>query len=366
MTIWQQIYQTFWAPSFWLPPNTKWSDVAANPRTHIIYNYYSGLLLPLPMALALLTTRFFVQKYIFAPFGKLLGVKHPNVQLAAPNSILDIAYQKCHHMDRKSLIGLTKRVDMTEREIERWWRIRRAQDKPTKLRKLNESLWRFLHYSISVAFGMFVLLDKSWLWEIKECWLGYPYQVLNSEIRWYYLFSIAAYWSQIASHFLDTRRKDFWMLIVHHIVALLLLLMSWICNFHRVGSLVLVTLDFAEIFLEAAKMAKFSNHHKLCNGIFIIFIIAWFAARLGLYLRIIYSAIFDVPYIFATFPAYYALIGMLVIVVCISLAWTYMILQIAFVALQFGEVKRDCRSSSSENSDSESNVSQSQTQKSHS
>lgn len=75
------------------------------------------------------------------------------------------------------MIGLTKQVDMTERQIERWWRYRRAQDKPSTLVKFCENSWRFLYYTHSFAFGLFVLWDKSWFWDIKHCWYGYPHQV---------------------------------------------------------------------------------------------------------------------------------------------------------------------------------------------
>lgn len=75
------------------------------------------------------------------------------------------------------VIGLTKQVDMTERQIERWWRYRRAQDKPSTLVKFCENSWRFLYYTHSFAFGLFVLWDKSWFWDIKHCWYGYPHQV---------------------------------------------------------------------------------------------------------------------------------------------------------------------------------------------
>lgn len=66
------------------------------------------------------------------------------------------------------------KIDMTEREIERWWRNRRAQDKPPIQSKFGESLWRFLHYLVSVVFGLFVLRDKPWLWDVKQYWYGYP------------------------------------------------------------------------------------------------------------------------------------------------------------------------------------------------
>lgn len=75
------------------------------------------------------------------------------------------------------LLSLAKQLDFSERQIERWWRRRKAQDKPTTLVKFCENCWRCMYYTYSFVFGMIVMWDKSWLWDIKQCWLNYPHQV---------------------------------------------------------------------------------------------------------------------------------------------------------------------------------------------
>lgn len=84
---------------------------------------------------------------------------------------------------------MTKQVDMTERQIERWWRYRRAQDKPSTLVKFCENSWRFMYYTYSFAFGLYVLWDKPWFWDVKNCWYGYPHQVI---IKFGFIFNAMA------------------------------------------------------------------------------------------------------------------------------------------------------------------------------
>lgn len=343
---WQQISDSFWSPSFWLVPNTTWTDFTPDQRSMIKYTDHRDLLWTIPIAFAVLIIRYCVRKLIFAPFGRALGVKRVSCRQATPNPALEAAYKKCHRINQQSMFGLLKQVDMSEREIERWWRSRRAQDKSSIQDKFSGSMWRFLNYLATVVFGLYVLWDKPWLRDVKQCWHGYPHQSLDHHIRLLYLFSITTNWTQFASVLFGVKRKDFWIMFIHHIIAMLLLTMSWICNFHRVGALVIVTLDFAECFLEAAKMAKYTNHHKLCNGIFVLFLIAWFATRFGFYIQIIYSAVYESN--FVKFPAYYALNGMLIMVLGISIIWSLMILKLAFNAVKSGQIERDCRSSSSE------------------
>lgn len=145
---------------------------------------------------------------------------------------------------------MSKQTDLTERQVERWWRRRRAQDKPTTLVKFCENSFRCAYYTYSFIFGIIVLWDKPWLWNIKECWYSYPHQSISNDIWWYYMISMAFYWSLTVSQFFDVRRKDFWQMFIHHIITIALIAFSWICNLHRVGSLVLVVHDCADIFLE--------------------------------------------------------------------------------------------------------------------
>jgi len=62
--------------------------------------------------------------------------------------------------------------------------------------------------------------------------------------------SLSFYWALAVSQFVDVKRKDFWQMFVHHICTICLLSFSWICNFHRIGTLVLLTHDCGDIFLE--------------------------------------------------------------------------------------------------------------------
>ncbi|XP_017466150.1 PREDICTED: ceramide synthase 6 isoform X2 [Rhagoletis zephyria] len=76
----------------------------------------------------------------------------------------------------RNVPSLKKQTDMSERQIQRWWRLRRAGDRPTTLVKFCENTWRCIYYTYSFIFGIIVLWDKPWFWDIKHCWYGYPHQ----------------------------------------------------------------------------------------------------------------------------------------------------------------------------------------------
>lgn len=117
--------------------------------------------------------------------------------------------------------------------------------------------WRCLYYIYSFGYGLITLWPKPWLWDIKHCFYGYPYHPVGNDEWWYYIMSMAFYWSLSFSQFFDVKRKDFWQMFIHHIATLTLMYFSWICNLTRIGSLVLLVHDCADIFLEVTTLILF-------------------------------------------------------------------------------------------------------------
>ncbi|GBP45833.1 Ceramide synthase 6 [Eumeta japonica] len=254
---------------------------------------------------------------------------------------------------REQICALAKHLDMTERQVERWWRLRRSQDKPSTLVKFCENAWRCTFYLCAFSFGLYILWDKEWLWDIDHCFLGYPHQGLTNDVWWYYMITSAFYWSLTMSQFWDVRRKDFWQMFIHHIATIALLSFSWVCNLHRMGTLVILLHDFADIFLDAAKATKYANYQKLCDVLFAMFTVLWIVTRLGVYpFYIIWSTSIRAPMLLPMFPAYYIFNSLLCLLLALHILWTWFILQVAYKAINAGQMEGDIRSSSSEISDS--------------
>ncbi|XP_064538875.1 ceramide synthase 6 isoform X2 [Drosophila montana] len=357
MDIINKVTDAFWSTHIWLPPNTTWADIAPGSRPDVVHANYRDLIWPIPLAAVVMLVRYTLERFWISPIGKSLGIRSSRPKKAANVPTLELAYAKSSHLDHKWLAPLSKQADMSERQIERWWRLRRAQDKPSTLVKFCENTWRCLYYLYSFIFGVIVLWDKPWFWDVKSCWYGYPHQSVSDDVWWYYMISMSFYWSLTATQFFDVKRKDFWQMFIHHMVTLLLMSLSWVCNLHRVGSLVLVVHDCADIFLEAAKLTKYANYQKVCDAIFAIFTVVWIVTRLGFYPRIIYSASVEAPRILPMFPAYYIFNSLLLMLLVLHVIWTYMILKIVVDSLQKGLMSGDIRSSDSEDlTDSSGNV----------
>ncbi|XP_047995209.1 ceramide synthase 6-like [Leguminivora glycinivorella] len=346
----RSVLDVFWDEAVWLPPNTTWADVNPGPDKEVTYTDHWDAWLSIPMALLLMALRFVLHKCIFVPLGKSLGIKHTRKK-AYPNHKLEAAYQAGAGLDSRKIVALSKQLDLSQRQIERWWRHRRLQDKPPTLVKFCESAWRTAFLLYNLVLGLFVLWGKPWLWDVDHCFIGYPHQGISNDMWWYYMSAFAFNWSQTFSLQFDVRRKDHRQMVTHHATSLLLLYLSWVCNAHRTGSLVLLVGDSSEMLLEATKTIRYANYEKTSICMFVVFTSVWILTRITFYPYIIWSIPTRGQLYVRGFPMAYILLSLLLLLLALNLYWTWLILQVAYRAAMFGETKKDIRSSSSEISD---------------
>lgn len=345
--------QTFWSSSVWLPPNVTWDQI--KPTDEMAYPNFSDVLwYPIPMSLILTIMRkVILDRYIFFPLGISSGLRpiKPWKGQAPDNPMLEKVYltSRKGKITYKQIQGLAKQLDWSERQVERWIRMRKMQDRPSKLVKFVESSWRFSYYFFAFSYGVWTLWDKPWLWDINECWYTFPHQEITSDMWWYYMISLSCYWSFLFTLLVDVKRKDFFEMMAHHFVTILLLVLSWTCNLTRMGSLVLILHDCADIFLESAKMTKYIGWQRTCDVLFLIFTIIWIITRIGIYpFWILRSTCFDAKLIVPMFPAYYIFNSMLLLLLVLHFIWTYFILKVCYRAVLSGQTGTDTRSSSSD------------------
>ncbi|KAF6166318.1 hypothetical protein GIB67_015864 [Kingdonia uniflora] len=87
-------------------------------------------------------------------------------------------------------------------------------------------------------------------------------------------------YSIFALVFWETRRSDFAVSMAHHVATIILIPLSYILRFSRVGSVVLAIHDASDVFLEVAKMSKYSGYERLSGFSFVLFVFSWTILRL--------------------------------------------------------------------------------------
>jgi len=353
-----EIRSAFWSEYVWLPPNTTWA-IYARKANGIQYAQYNDLYYSLITAIVLLLIRFTLERYLYTPIGIKLGLKPFRSKQAQPNDVLERAFVNSKsRFTEKQIIGYAKQLDWSVNRVQRWYRLRLKQDKPTTLVRFCESLWRMTFYTFSFLYGAWCLYDKPWIYDSIHCFINYPHHSVSTEVWWYYNLELGFYLSLVVSQFFDIKRKDFWQMFIHHIVTVLLLAFSWTCNFHRIGSLVLVIHDFADIPLDGAKIFRYLKMQRVSNIVFTIFALAWIFSRIGLfpYRIIAYSSYYALDVV-EMFPAYYIFNSLLCSLQVLHIIWTALILKIGYDGITkdgFKDIREsdDSGTSSSEESSS--------------
>ncbi|XP_047666377.1 ceramide synthase 5 isoform X2 [Tachysurus fulvidraco] len=226
----------------------------------------------------------FTRMFIAGHCAHLLHIQTEVNRRAQPNAVLEKVFTSISKSpDKRQLEGLSKQLDWEVRKIQRWFRHRRNQDKPSTRTKFCESMWRFTFYLGIFTYGFCFLWQSLWMWDTRQCWYNYPYQALSPGLYHYYVTELAFYWSLMFSQFTDIKRKDFLIMFVHHLATVSLISFSYVNNMARVGSLVLCVHDASDFLLEAAKLANYAKYQRLCDFLFVVFGVAFIGTRLIIY-----------------------------------------------------------------------------------
>jgi hypothetical protein len=319
---------SIWNEEFWLPKTATWKDFTQLEQNGIHVPKISDLLYVYPLAGLLYLGRILFECYIAQPLGRSIGIRD--------------SQSNNQRIDSKKSNQLKSSV-------------KKRQHRSTRvgpLSKFSESTWRFTFYLSIFLYGVIILKNKIWLSDTRHCWLNYPNHPLTIDVYWYYMIELAFYWSLVFSQFIDVKRKDFWQMFIHHIATISLLSFSYIVNFVRVGTLVLVVHDAGDYWLECAKMAKYARAQRLCDTMFVIFAVVWFITRLCYYpYKVLYTTTFEEVRILGLFPAFYVFNGLLILLQILHYFWFYLICQVAISAFKAGKVTKDERSDSEESDD---------------
>jgi sphingoid base N-stearoyltransferase len=123
---------------------------------------------------------------------------------------------------------------------------------------------------------------------------------IPSEIKCLYFIECGFYFHSVyATIYMDTKRKDFYVMLIHHFLTMALMIVSYATKYHKIGILVIFVHDATDIILEFTKCNVYlKNRNKkfhllneyISNAGFLCFAIAWFIFRIYWFpIKILYS-----------------------------------------------------------------------------
>eukprot|EP00878_Enallax_costatus_P020493 GHUV01021669.1.p1 GENE.GHUV01021669.1~~GHUV01021669.1.p1 ORF type:complete len:247 (+),score=26.86 GHUV01021669.1:389-1129(+) len=224
------------------------------------------------------------------------------------------------------------------------------QDISDKLVKWNESCWKMVVYTTFSVTAFLVTYREPYFLDPYHYWTGATQFPLNYYVPFkttlFYLIEIGFYIQAIPFLlFEEVRRKDWLESLVHHVVTLGLMYYSWYGNLTRPGVIIMLLHDISDIFLEAAKLARYADRQDLATWLFATFALSWVILRVILFpIMIVIRMLID-PVVYVAIPyninpqPHYAVFGtLLMLLYFLHLYWTWLIWKVIERQLRVGGV----------------------------
>jgi len=338
---------TFWDNSYWYPLTVSWEQVEIARQEGTQLARPSDLLWVLPMTIAVLVFRYFYEKCVCAPLASYV-FRGKDRRAPEPCSELDQIYKKTNKFDEKKH---DTPDGWTIRRAQRWFRRRRNQDRPDLKKKFRETFYRFSVYVFLWGWAVFALYDKEWLWDSAYCFVDFPYQHMDGKVLFLYLIELAFYFSLVVTLFNDVKRKDFPEQIIHHFATITLVSFSYMANFIRIGTLVLILHDISDIFLEGAKLFVYQKKTMIADILFGCFAVIFLITRDVMFpWMVLHTALVKSMWLFEPYFAYYWFNAFLMVIQILNWFWSFTILRMAYRLLTTSDLGDDARSDAEEES----------------
>nr|KJB79307.1 hypothetical protein B456_013G043800 [Gossypium raimondii] len=223
-----------------------------------------------------------------------------------------------------------------------------------KIAKCSESMWKLAYYATVETFILKITYHEPWFTDTKQYFRGWPDQELKLSLSLFYMCQCGFYIYSIAALLTwETRRKDFAVMMSHHVITVILIGYSYITSFFRIGSIILALHDASDVFLEAAKVFKYSERELGASVCFGLFAISWLLLRLIFFpFWVIKTSSYDVREFLnlsESYPMslYYVFNTMLLMLLVFHVYWWFLICSMIMRQLKNrGKVGEDIRSDS--------------------
>lgn len=214
--------------------------------------------------------------------------------------------------------------------------------------RFETSSWETVYYWCSITLGMYVYVNEDWtVWPTTNIWMGWPLQPLSDAFRCYYLLGLAFYSQALfALFFIDKRRKDFLQYLIHHVVTILLITLSYQAKAYRYGLLILMLHDAGDALLGLAKSIKYANGNP--DAVFAIFSVQFFFLRVVfLPFSLIPSGSWEVAQTSATsnkaIPGWWIMNALLLSLQALHFFWFKLLVDVLWNKLVLGKDLEDVR-----------------------
>jgi len=163
-----------------------------------------------------------------------------------------------------------------------------SSDRSERVDRFGVVMFKFVYFACASAYGLWLLSSEPWFprgmggeGSLEALWEGIPNQPSTPGIKFYYMISMAYHLHSLVYHaFIIPKRNDYLEMLTHHFLAIFLIVFSYMLNYLRFGSLVLIVHDLPDIPSYAVKAAVVTPYTKTALSIYACLLVVWGYARL--------------------------------------------------------------------------------------
>ncbi|CAN6284825.1 unnamed protein product [Urochloa humidicola] len=150
-----------------------------------------------------------------------------------------------------------------------------------KIVKFSESIWKLTYYASVQAWVLMIIKQEPWSLDNMQYFDGWPNQPIVRTLALFYMCQCGFYIYSIGALVAwETRRKDFAVMMSHHVITSTLIGVSYVTGFFRIGTIILALHDASDVFLETAKLCKYTEKELGASLFFGLFALSWLLLRL--------------------------------------------------------------------------------------
>lgn len=307
------------------------------------------------VALVLCFIRWGLHKSVFRP----LAIRALKLEAVVFNSIdpaIETAYKKNKKASDKDIEKIASQVNLSVEAVQQeFWLRRRRDSQELRITKFVEALWRCIFYTFFSFVGFFTLYFPErmpWIEPTASKYFNlWPVEPLRRAVQTYYLLELGSYIHQLL--WTDVSRSDSAEMMAHHVITILLIAVSYVYNFMRIGTVIMAIHDVPDVFLEAGKCMNYVSKAKggrwlspYTDAMFGIFASLFFVTRIVIYPLVVYGGNITCSEAFGEgYPtSYLFFITLLLLLQCLHIFWFYLIVRMAYRLLWLNGGVDDIRS----------------------
>jgi ceramide synthetase len=134
--------------------------------------------------------------------------------------------------------------------------VRKVNMDEESAQKFPESAFKVLYYSVSWVYCFYLVIIKyEFFQQPGDVWMGWKLGAsVPDDVYIVYVFQLGLYFHGLyATCFMDDVRRDYYMMIIHHLLTIALIGFSLNVRYHNIGLLVIFLHDLNDVLLDGSK-----------------------------------------------------------------------------------------------------------------